>query len=194
MEGNEKARRGYSRDHRPDCLRVVIALVLTPNGFPPAYEVMHGNTTEQKRLAPFLDRIENNHRKAKRVWVKDCGIPTEATLRKMWEPERVTCYLVGTPKGRMQQHEKNWLELPWQKVRDAVEVNLYEHEGELYVLARGKGRQAKENAMRRSLPARDALLLRIGAAKKEAGRALGFVEITFPTAEQALTRADFTSG
>jgi transposase len=206
MEGNEKARRGYSRDHRPDCLQVVIALVVTPDGFPLAYEVMNGNTTEQKTLEPFLERIERTYGKAKRVWVMDRGIPTEATLCMMRAPERQTCYLVGTPKGRMQQHEKKWLDLPWRKVRDSVEVKLYEHESELYVLARSEGRQAKENAMRRkrlvrllkklramrrSLPARDALLLRIGAAKKEAGRAFGFVEITLPKEQQAVTRGSF---
>ncbi len=206
MEGNEKARRGYSRDHRPDCLQVVIALVVTPDGFPLAYEVMNGNTTEQKTLEPFLDKIEQAYGKAKRVWVMDRGIPTEATLKMMREPERQTCYLVGTPKGRMRQHEKKWLDLPWLKVRDSVEVKLYEHEEELYVLARSDGRQAKENAMRRkrlvrllrklramrrSLPERDQLLLRIGAAKKEAGRAFGFVEIDLPLAQQAVTRETF---
>lgn len=206
MEGNEKARRGYSRDHRPDCLQVVIALVVTPDGFPLAYEVMNGNTTEQRTLEPFLNKIEEAYGKAKRVWVMDRGIPTEATLKMMREPDRQTCYLVGTPKGRMKQHEKKWLALPWQKVRDSVEVKLYEHEEELYVLARSDGRQAKENAMRRkrlvrllrklramrrSLPERDQLLLRIGAAKKEAGRAFGFVEIDLPLAQQAVTRETF---
>lgn len=206
MEDNPKARRGYSRDHRPDCPQVVIALVVTPDGFPLAYEVMNGNTTEHKTLAPFLERIERTYGKAKRVWVMDRGIPTEATLRMMREPERETYYLVGTPKGRMRQHEQKWLELPWQQVRESVEVKLYEHEGELYVLARSEGRQAKENAMRRkrlarllkklramrrSLPGRDQLLLRIGAAKKEAGRAFGFVEITLPKAQQEVTRDSF---
>lgn len=206
MEDNPKARRGYSRDHRPDCPQVVIALVVTPDGFPLAYEVMNGNTTEHKTLAPFLEKIERTYGKAKRVWVMDRGIPTEATLRMMREPERETYYLVGTPKGRMRQHEQKWLELPWQKVRESVEVKLYEHEGELYVLARSEGRQAKENAMRRkrlarllkklramrrSLPGRDQLLLRIGAAKKEAGRAFGFVEITLPKAQQEVTRDSF---
>lgn len=206
MEGNPKARRGYSRDHRPDCPQVVIALVVTPDGFPLAYEVLNGNTTEHQTLAPFLEKIERTYGKAKRVWVMDRGIPTEATLRMMREPQRETCYLVGTPKGRMRQHEQKWLDLPWQKVRESVEVKLYEHEGELYVLARSEGRRAKENAMRRkrlarllkklramrrSLPERDKLLLRIGAAKKEAGRAFGFVEITLPKAQQEVTRASF---
>ena len=79
----------------------------------------------------------------------DRGIPTEAILAEMRDPERQMFYLVGTPKGRINQHEKKWLDLPWQKVRDSVEVKLYEHEGELYVLAKSEGRQAKEIAMRR---------------------------------------------
>jgi hypothetical protein len=114
---------------------------------------------------------------------------------------------VGTPKGRINQHEKKWLDLPWQKVRDSVEVKLYQHEGELYVLAKSSGRQAKEiairrkrlvrllrklRAMRRNLPQRDQLLLRIGAAKKEAGRAFGFIRIRLPQKDELVTRATFT--
>jgi transposase len=206
MEENLKAKRGYSRDSRPDCLQVVIALVVTPDGFPLAYEVMDGNTSEHKTLRPFLEHIEKTYGKARRVWVMDRGIPTEATLREMREPGRETYYLVGTPKGRINKHEKKWLDLPWQKVRDSVEVKLYEHEGELYVLARSDGRQAKEiamrrkrlarllrklRAMRRSLPSRDQLLLRIGGARKEAGRAFGFVNIRVPLASEKVTRETF---
>src|SRR5436305_769341 len=137
----------------------------------------------------------------------DRGIPSEAVLEEMREPERQTFYLVGTPKGRIKQHEKKWLDLPWQKVRDSVEVKLYQHEGELYVLAKSQGRQAKETAMRRkrlarllrklramrkSLPNRDQLLMRIGAAKKEAGRAFGLVQIQLPAAREAVTRQSFS--
>lgn len=206
MEQNPKAKRGYSRDHRPDCLQLVIALVVTPDGFPLAYEVMNGNTSDRTTLRGFLKRIEDTYGKAQRIWVMDRGIPSEAMLQEMRQPERQTFYLVGTPKGRIQQHEQKWLDLPWQKVRDAVEVKLYEHEGELYVLAKSEGRQAKEIAMRRkrlarllrklramrkSLPQRDSLLLRLGAAKKEAGRAFGFVKIQIPKADQAVTRETF---
>jgi len=207
MEENPKAKRGYSRDSRPDCLQVVIALVVTPDGFPLAYEVMDGNTSEHKTLKPFLNHIEKTYGKARRVWVMDRGIPTEAILREMREPGREMFYLVGTPKGRINKHEKKWLDLPWQKVRENVQVKLYEHEGELYVLARSDGRQAKEiamrrkrlarllrklRAMRRSLPGRDQLLLRIGAAKKEAGRAFGFVKIRLPLATEPVTRETFS--
>jgi len=206
MEENPKAKRGYSRDSRPDCLQVVIALIVTPDGFPLAYEVMDGNTSEHKTLSPFLKHIEDTYGKARHVWVMDRGIPTEATLREMREPGREMFYLVGTPKGRINKHEKKWLDLPWQQVRDSVQVKLYQHEGELYVLARSDGRQAKEiamrrkrlarllrklRAMRRSLPSRDQLLLRIGAAKKEAGRAFGFLKIHLPLAGETVTRKSF---
>jgi transposase len=206
MEQNPKARRGYSRDGRPDCLQLVIALVVTTDGFPLAYEVMNGNTSEPTTLRTFLDDIEKTYGKAKRTWVMDRGIPSEAMLREMREPERETFYLVGTPKGKINQHEKKWLDLPWQKVRDSVQVKLYQDGGELYVLAKSEGRQAKEiairrkrlvrllrklRAMRKSLPKRDQLLLRIGAAKKEAGRAFGFVKIRLPQAGEAVTRETF---
>jgi transposase len=206
MKQNPKARRGYSRDGRPDCLQLVIALVVTPDGFPLAYEVMNGNTADSSTLRDFLAKIETTYGKARRVWVMDRGIPSEAILKEMREPERETFYLVGTPKGRIGQHEKKWLDLPWQKVRDSVDVKLYQHEGELYVLAKSRGRQAKEIAMRRkrlarllrklramrkSLPNRDQLLLRIGAAKKEAGRAFGFVKIQLPQKDEKVTRETF---
>ena len=207
MEQNPKAKRGYSRDGRPDCVQLVIALVVTPDGFPLAYEVMNGNTADCSTLRDFLRKIETTYGKARRVWVMDRGIPTEAILKEMREPERQTFYLVGTPKGRINQHEKKWLDLPWEKVRDSVEVKLYQHEGELYVLAKSSGRQAKEiairrkrlvrllrklRAMRRSLPQRDQLLLRIGAARKEAGRAYGFIKIRLPQKDELVTRATFT--
>jgi len=207
MEQNPKAKRGYSRDKRPDCLQLVIALVVTTDGLPLAYEVMKGNTSDRTTLPEFLKKVEDTYGKARRVWVMDRGVPTEAILKDMRDPQRQTFYLVGTPKSRINQHEKKWLDLPWQKVRDSVEVKLYEHEGELYVLAKSGGRQAKENAMRRkrltrllrklramrkSLPKRDQLLLRIGAAKKEAGRAFGFVKIQTPSADQAVTRETFS--
>jgi transposase len=207
MEQNPKAKHGYSRDGRGDCLQLVIALVVTPDGFPLAYEVMNGNTSDRKTLPGFLKKIESTYGKARRVWVMDRGIPSEAILKDMREAEGPTFYLVGTPKGKINQHEKKWLDLPWQKVRDSVDVKLYQHEGELYVLAKSAGRQAKETAMRRkrlarllrklramrkSLPKRDQLLLRIGAAKKEAGRAFHFVKMRIPLKEEEVTRETFS--
>jgi transposase len=206
IEQNPKARRGYSRDGRPDCVQLVIALVVTPDGFPLAYEVMNGNTADNTTLRGFLTKIETAYGKARRVWVMDRGIPSEAVLKEMRAPEQQTFYLVGTPKSKINQHEKKWLDLPWHRVRESVEVKLYEHEGELYVLAKSGGRQAKENAMRRkrlarllrklramrrSLPQRDQLLMRIGAAKKDAGRAFGFVKIQLPEKNEEVRRDTF---
>jgi transposase len=207
MEQNPKAKRGYSRDGRADCLQLVIALVVTPDGFPLAYEVMNGNTSDRATLPGFLKKIESAYGKARRIWVMDRGIPSEAILKDMRTAEGQTFYLVGTPKSKINQHERKWLDLPWQKVRDSVDVKLYQHEGELYVLAKSEGRQLKEMAMRRkrlarllrklramrkSLPKRDQLLLRIGAAKKEAGRAFGFVKIRLPLKDEAVTKETFS--
>jgi transposase len=206
MEENPKAKHGYSRDGRPDCLQVVIALVITPDGFPLAYEVMDGNTSDRTTLRGFLDKIENTYGQAKRMWVMDRGIPSEAILAEMRNPARPTSYLVGTGKSKIKQYEKKWLDLPWHKVRDSVEVKLFEQDGELYVLAKSEGRQRKEmamrrkrlarllrklRAMRRSLPSRDQLLMRIGAAKTAAGRAFSFVKIQVPDAQQPVTRESF---
>jgi transposase len=206
-EQNPKAKRGYSRDGRPDCKQVIVALVITPEGFPLAYEMLDGNTSDKTTLRGFLAKIEGLYGQARRVWLMDRGIPTEAILTEMRDPVREMFYLVGTPKARVAKYEKRWLELPWRKVRDSVEVKLFHQEGELYVLAKSEGRQAKEMAirrkklarllpklrtMRRSCPKRDQLLMRIGAAKTEAGRAFGFVRITLPRAGQEVTRATFT--
>ena len=206
MEENPKAKYGYSRDGRPDCLQVVIALVITPDGFPLAYEVMDGNTSDRTTLRGFLDQIENTYGQAKRLWVMDRGIPSEAILAEMRNPARPVSYLVGTGKSKIKQYEKKWLDLPWHKVRDSVEVKLFEQDGELYVLAKSEGRQRKEiamrrrrlarllrklRAMRRSLPSRDQLLMRIGAAKTAAGRAFSFVKIQVPDAQQPVTRESF---
>jgi transposase len=205
-ELNPKAKRGYSRDGRPDCKQVVVALVITPEGFPLAYEVMDGNTSDKTTLRGFLKKIETLYGQARRVWLMDRGIPTEAILAEM-RAEREMFYLVGTPRGRVAKYEKRWLDLPWHKVRDSVEVKLFSQDGELYVLAKSEGRQAKEmairrkklarllrklRAMRRSCPKRDQLLMRVGAAKTEAGRAFGYVRINLPQAGQAVTRESFT--
>lgn len=206
-EQNPKAKYGYSRDGRPDCKQVVIALVMTPTGLPLAYEVMDGNTSDKTTLRSFLDKIESLHGKARRIWLMDRGIPTEAILAEMRTSRQETFYLVGTSRAKVKQYEKKWLELPWQKVRESVEVKLFVQEGELYVLAKSEGRQAKEiairrkklarllrklRAMRRSCPKRDQLLMRVGAAKTEVGRAFGLVKINLPKAGQAVTRETFT--
>jgi len=176
----DKRRYGYSRDKRPDCVQVVIALVVTPEGFPLAYEVMAGNTSDRTTLRGFLKRIEELHGKVQRVWVMDRGVPTEEVLEEMRASDPPVHYLVGTPKGRLSKYEQELLERPWQMVREGVQVKLLPQEKELYVLAQSHDRVNKERAMRRRqlkglvkrlkelremLPSRDQLLLKLGAAK-----------------------------
>jgi transposase len=178
----DKRRYGYSRDKRSDCVQVIIALVVTPEGFPLAYEVMPGNTSDRTTLRGFLDRIEQLYGKAERIWVMDRGIPTEAVLEQMRQSEPPIHYLVGTPKGSLTRHEKELLEQPWQVVREGVQVKLLPQEGELLVLAQSNDRVSKERAMRRRQLkglvkrlkelqpmeiSRDQLLLKLGAAKAQ---------------------------
>ena len=108
---------GYSRDKRSDCVQVVIALVVTPQGFPLAYEVMPGNTSDKTTLKDFLKQIEAQYGRSDRVWIMDRGIPTEETLEQMRTGDSPVHYLVGTPKGRLSKFEKKFLTLPWQAVR-----------------------------------------------------------------------------
>jgi transposase len=177
----DKRRFGYSRDNRSDCVQVVIALIVTPEGFPLAYEVLPGNTADKTTLRDFLQKIEDQYGKAQRFWVMDRGIPTEEVLEEMRSSDPPIYYLVGTPKGRLGQLEKELIDLTWNKVRPGVEVKLLPRQGELYVLAQSRDRVGKERSMRRRqlkklwkrLKAlqtmevtRDALLLKLGAAKQ----------------------------
>ena len=199
--GAGKRKFGYSRDKRFDCVQVVIALVVTPEGFPLCYEVMEGNTSDRTTLRQFLDKIERQYGKARRVWIMDRGIPTEAMLTEMRQSEMPIYYLVGTPKGRLSKLEKDLLPLPWEKVRESLSVKLLEQDGELYVLARSSSREVKERAMRRRRLKRywyrlkeisgqkldrDQLLMKIGAAKKEAGHVARLVDITLPSPHEPI--------
>ena len=130
----DKRRFGYSRDHRPDCVQVVIALVVTPEGLPLAYEVLSGNTSDKTTLRDFLARIERQYGKAWRVWLMDRGIPTEETLAEMREADPPVRYLVGTPKGRLNRLERDLSKKPWQEARPGVQVKLLPQDGELYCL------------------------------------------------------------
>src|SRR6266513_3466246 len=148
-EENDKRRFGYSRDKRPDCVQVVIGLIVTPEGFPLAYEVMSGNTSDKTTLKDFLEKIEKQYGKAQRIWVMDRGIPTEETLEQMRGSDSPVLYLVGTPKGRLSKLEDQLQELPWQQARAGVEVKLLTQTGEVYVLAQSQDRVNKERGMRR---------------------------------------------
>jgi transposase len=202
-----KRRFGYSRDKRPDCVQVVIALVITPEGLPLAYEVMAGNTSDKTTLKAFLEKIEQQYGKVNRSWVMDRGIPTEAVLREMREAASPVSYLVGTLRGRLTRLEQDFLKLSWAKVKDSLEVKLLPREGELYILARSQGRRQKERAMRRrrlkrlwarlhelqrQRMTRDELLLKLGAAKSEAGNNYRLVEVRVPKTHETVSAATFT--
>ena len=205
----EVPRRSYSRDKRPDCRQVVIAVVLSPEGFPLAYEIMPSNTSDKTTLQLFLQKIQAQYGQAKRIWVMDRGIPTEETLKEMRQSDPPVSYLVGTPRARWEQFKDSLEKVPWQKLRDTVEVKLLGHGDEVYVLAKSQGRRAKEIAIRRrkltkllrSLRTlrrtrqrpwkRDTLLHKLGAVHKEAGRAWRFVKITVPKARQPVSRDTF---
>jgi len=190
----DKRRYGYSRDRRSDCVQVVIALVVTPEGLPLAYEVLPGNTSD--KLRGFLDRIERQYGKARRIWVMDRGIPTEAVLEEMRGADPAVSYLVGTPKGRLSRLEQQLLAKPWHEARPGVQVKLLPQDGELYVFAQSIDRVAKERAMRRRQLrwlwarlkqlsqmqiTRQELLMKLGAARAKAPTAWRLVEVKVAT-------------
>jgi transposase len=198
----DKRRHGYSRDKRPDCVQVVIALIVTPEGFPLAYEVLAGNTSDKTTLAEFLKKIEEQYGRAERIWVMDRGIPTEKILEQMRATDPPVQYLVGTPRGRLSQYEQKLTQLPWQVAREGVSVKLLAEGQELYVLAESKDRVNKERAMRRRQlkglwarlkklqqmkSKRDELLKKLGAALHDYPVAARLVDTTVPPGEAKLT-------
>jgi hypothetical protein len=200
----DKRRHGYSRDKRSDCVQVVIALVVTPEGFPLAYEVLPGNTADCTTLRDMLHKIEAQHGKANRVWVMDRGIPSEEVLAEMRSADPPVSYLVGTPKGRLSKLEKRLVTLPWQAVREGVDVKLLPQDQELYVLAQSRARIHKERAMRRrklkwlwarlkEIAAmqidREELLMKLGAARTKAPAAWRLIEVTVAPEEATFSFA-----
>jgi len=199
-----KAKHGYSRDGRPDCRQVVIALIVTPDGLPLAYEVMPGNTADKTTLKGFLAHLESLYGKANRIWVMDRGIPTEEVLAEMREAG--IHYLVGTPKGQLSKLEQALVDRPWSQVHEALQVKLLEQGGEVYVLACSEDRRQKERAIRRRRLkrlvrglndlkrrklSRDVLLQKIGALRAAAGLVRQFVKIRLPKEGEAVGRGTF---
>ena len=197
-----KRRHGYSRDRRSDCPQVVIALVITPEGLPLAYEVLPGNTKDNQTLRQFLAKIEAQYGKAQRVWVMDRGIPTEEVLAEMRQNDPPVRYLVGTPKGRLTRLEKPLVDQPWQQARQGVQVKLLAQDGEFYVFAESADRVLKERAMRRrqlkwlwrrlhELAAmkttREQLLMKLGAACAKAPVGWRLVDVKVEKASAAFT-------
>jgi hypothetical protein len=204
-----KAQHGHSRDQRPDCRQVVIAVVLSAEGFPLAYEIMPGNTSDKTTLRQFLQKIEAQYGKAHRIWIMDRGIPTEEVLKEMRQSDPPVSYLVGAPRARWKQFQAEFEKVPWQTLRGTLQVKLLAQGDELYVLVQSQDRRAKEVAMRRRKLARllrtlralrrsrqrpwkrDTLLHKLGAAHKAAGGAWRFVKITLPKAGQSVNRDTF---
>jgi transposase len=205
----DKRRFGYSRDKRSDCVQVVIALIVTPEGYPLAYEVLAGNTSDKTTLKSFLEKIQKLYGQANRVWVMDRGIPTEEVILEMQQADRQIYYLVGTPKGRLTRLESELVNLPWQQARPSVRVKLLSKDKELYVFVESQDRLKKERAMRlRKLRAlikrlkelqnykkqltRDQLLVAVGQAKEQAGRAFSLLDIHWPESGQQIDAQTFT--
>jgi transposase len=206
QEPGGKRRFGYSRDKRPDCVQVVIALIVTPEGFPIAYEVLPGNTSDKTTLRGFLQKIEEQYGKAERIWVMDRGIPTEEVLAEMRQSDPPVNYLVGTPKARLKKYEADLLGQPWKNVRAGVDVKLHADAGELYVFAQSRDRVAKERAMRlrslrgllrrlaelsaMKLPAKE-LLLKLGQARERYRAAWRLIDFELPEARAKDRAATF---
>ncbi|RJF95748.1 IS1634 family transposase [Noviherbaspirillum saxi] len=200
----DKRQYGYSRDKRGDCRQVVIGLIVTPEGFPLSYEVLAGSTADGTTLSDLLKRIETRYGKANRIWVMDRGIPTEDTLAQM--RQMGASYLVGTPKGRLSKLEQGFLSASWERVREGLQVKRLPLESDTYVLAMSEQRIGKERGMRQrrlkryverlkqlqqqSLT-RDQLLMKVGAAKQDAGRAAHLIKLTLPSSRDAAAPAPF---
>jgi len=195
LDDEDKRRHGYSRDHRSDCVQIVIALIVTPEGLPLAYEVLPGNTNDSTTLRQFLAHIEQQYGRAERIWCMDRGVPTEAVLEQMRASQPPVRYLVGTPKGRLNRLEQALLEKPWRQARPNVRVKLLAEDAELYVFAESADRIAKERSMRRRQLkwlwarlaqlqgmqlARDELLMKLGAARSKVPSAWRLVDIDVP--------------
>src|SRR6266566_3203409 len=199
----DKRKFGYSRDKRPDCVQVVIALVVTAEGFPLGYEVMAGNTSDKTTLPAILKKVEEQYGKAQRIWIMDRGIPTKKDLEAMRNSQPPVQYLVGTPKGSLTKYEKRLIELPWQVVREGVVVKLLKEEKELYVLAQSEDRRKKERGMRRrqlkwlwrrlkeiqamKFSQKNDMVMKLGAAKQQAPSAWQLVEVEIAKSESELS-------
>ena len=147
-EKNPMMARGYSRDHRPDCEQMVIALIVNSEGFPFSYETFNGNRADVSTMETILRMVERKYGKARRIWVLDRGIVSEENLAAI--RKRGGQYLVGTPRSQMKQFEEELLQEDWTRVRPDVEVKKapIPQGEETYILCRTAGRKEKEKAIR----------------------------------------------
>ena len=215
-------RYGYSRDKRGDCLQVVIALVLTPDGFPLAYEVMPGNTGDKETQMPFVRKLEAKYGRIGSLWLMDRGVPSENTLAEMRKDGYR--YLVGAPRGHLKVVGKELDEAPWEQVQDGMSVKVAkaaDGAGDTFVLTKSAARSLKETAMRvkkirgamKTLRAiderlgrsrwrriepsrrelgRDELIARLAVAEAKAGRAWKMIDVTTPREGEKVTAESFS--
>jgi transposase len=182
---NGQARRGYSRDHRPDCKQVCIALVVSKEGLPLGYEVFAGNRADVTTVEDIVDKIEAQYGAAGRIWVMDRGMISEDNLEYLRSGGRR--YIVGTPKGQLKRFEQELLKADWEEVREGLEVKLCPSPDgkESFVLCRSAERAAKEKAIHDRFETRIEEKLnklvescrkrkqRLGAIERRVGRLLG---------------------
>ena len=215
-------RYGYSRDKRGDCLQVVIALVLTPDGFPLAYEVLPGNTGDKETQMPFIRKLEAKYGRIGNLWLMDRGVPSENTLAEMRKDGYR--YLVGAPRGHLKAIGEELDEAPWEQVQDGMSVKVAkaaDGAGDTFVLTKSAARSLKETAMRvkkirgamktlraiderlgrskwrRAEPSkrelgRDELIARLAVAETKAGRAWKMIDVTTPREGEKVTAESFS--
>jgi transposase len=203
-QGIDKAKFGRSKDRRSDCRQILIALVVTPEGFPIDYDVLPGNTSEKTTLTDLLSKIEKQYGKARRVWLMDRGIPTEESLSLMRETG--IDYLVGPPRKWLDEFQERLLEVDWQQANESVRVKTVKDQGETYVLACSQSRRAKERAMRKrkvrdylmgleklqkNYRDRDRFMKRLGVLQHQAGSSKHCVELTLPPEGVKVSKENF---
>jgi transposase len=169
-EKNPMMRRGYSRDHRPDCEQMVIALIVNSEGFPFSYETFDGNRADVSTMETILRMVERKYGQARRIWVFDRGIVSEENLRAI--RKRGGRYLVGTPRSQMKRFEEELLKDNWTQVRPEVQVKkvAIPQGEETYILCRTVGRKEKEKAIRNRFSTRMEDALKCLARTIETGR------------------------
>jgi transposase len=201
---NELAQRGYSRDHRSDCKQIVVALVLTKDGFPLAHRTFAGNTQDLKTVQTIVGEIETQFGTSQRIWVMDRGMISDESLKFLGELNRR--YLLATKRGELAEFQADLGKTGWSPLpkNPQVHVKLFERESVQYLLARSRPRRRKERAIRRrqrrglatdlkklsalvdagKLKKRDKILERVGRLKERYPKARGFVQINVTATKQ----------
>ena len=178
-EANPLARRGYSRDHRPDCKQVCIALVVTFDGFPLGYEVFAGNTHDSKTVQTIVDTMEARHGVVGRVWIADRGMSSAANLA--WLRQTGRRYIIGAPKAELRKFAAELAEpRGWREIRQGIEVKLgrWPETGETAILCRSADRRSKEQAMHDKFSRRiEAALARLGARIEHSTKRLNAAQV-----------------